>query len=165
MRMSSRDNDSGAAAAVGLVIAGFFILFVIFYIIAAVAALICTIIAILAWRHPVTIMGVTTHPEEAKAFLKGGLFGTWFAMMCVNFARFILDMQLNPEYVPHLFIGGYIIGAFGGRWVLEQVQLQRQAELDASPPQLPAVQPRSLPRAEPEPFRFASWDDEEELRR
>lgn len=73
---------------------------------------------------------------------------------------------MNSDYIIYLIVGGYSFGSVG--LCLMEAQEQQKAEQAARMMEIrqqikPPVQTQKvLPRPQAEPFRFASWDDDEE---
>lgn len=157
--MSSRNDNSGEMMGIAIVVTMLAFAFLFVYAILLFIAFVLTILAVLAWNNPLTIGSYTVEPREARLFVKRGLIGMVGLPVFAAFCQALFSFQIEETIWPHLFLGGYVLGSI----VLEMMAEENQQETihSPSPPQMPAPQepPRPLPPAEP--FRFASWDDEE----
>jgi hypothetical protein len=157
--MSSKDNNNEAAGvgiAFGMLgLAGLFI-FAVF----AFAAFIFTLLSFYAWNEPRTIGTLTITPYKARMFVYGGLAGAVLLPVFAIFTQVLFDFSLDWDgFGLYIVVGGYILGSLAGEHLAEGVEEPKQITLPIE--QLPAPQPhRDGPPLQP--FRFASWEDEEE---
>lgn len=155
--MSSNNNNSDAAG-FAFVLAGLALFALLIYAVAAFMALVLTIVALFAWDKPLTLFGTTMAPQDARRFVYGGCIGAAVLPVFALFTSSFFGVVIAEWVWPHLFIGGYILGAYVGTDGLSDSQ-STDAQTDVTPS--PALPPPAAP-AQPEPFRFASWNDEEE---
>lgn len=168
--MSQNNDNSGAAMGIAFVMAGLAFIAVFIFAVLAFLALVLTIVAIFAWKNPVTLFGQTTYPREARAFVWRGVAGAFLLPVFIAFCEMLFEMRFQWDQYGHFFwIGGYTLGSVG-------VEIMTAQDADTAPKveiyDPPATPPRHLPQppraiAPPEskePFRYASWDDEEEFK-
>jgi hypothetical protein len=157
--MSSKNNDTNSAAA--LMGAGLLIVMMILFALGVFIAGAMTIVCMFAWHRPIKFFGETITPREAHLFVYSGLVGVFllpaFALCCgVLFHFVVLD-----DWMGYLLMGGYVLGSFGS-WIYMAYEASLAEKAEAERASQPVVLPPSAPVA-PQPFQFASWDDEEEL--
>lgn len=159
--MSSNNNDGGAAAGLGIAMAGMAIMAFFLFALAAFVALIFTMLAVLAWREPLRL-GKTTviTPGEAQAFVKRGILGAILLPAFIAFSSGLLGFHVEWGYFWHMVLGGYTAGSLGVGLLMALDEDNKVAAPVVTPETLPAPPVRTM-EAQPEPFRFASWDDEE----
>lgn len=158
--MSSRNDNSGEMMAFAVVAALFWIAFLLVYAVLLFGAFVFTVLSIIAWSRPFTMGKYTIEPHEAHAFVNRGVIGMFALPFFAAFCQALFNVQIEENIWPHLFLGGYALGSLVvGLWM--ESNAQQPIDQPPLPPQMPAPpeQPRPLPHAEP--FRFASWDDEE----
>jgi hypothetical protein len=181
--MSNSNDNSGLAGVAGLAFAGAIILFALFAAASAFIAAIMSIVCLMAWERPIELFGHTLTPQEARGFIKRGLAGALIAPGFVIFASGFLQVPIRSDAWPYIVVGGYVIGSlvigyFIGKAELEAAQqAQEAASLQALSPPVQSdrpvhtidarasITPVSEEQVQPQPFRFATWDDEEELRK
>jgi hypothetical protein len=76
-----------------------------------------------------------------------------------------LGVSINWDYFFFFVLAGYVGGSLGLEILFANLPDESLAgtRMPARSPEVaPPPAPRRLPPAEPEPFRYASWDDEEE---
>jgi hypothetical protein len=175
--MSDNRNDNATS---GAAFAGMAFLFLAAFAFAAIAfiALILTLWAIAAWERPVTLFRHTLTPPEAKSIFFRGAIGAGILPLFVIFLAVLFKLRINNELLVYFGIGGYSLGSdlfasFTTQESAEGTEKEvttpallppepvRSRTIDAQPPKPSASdQQLQLP-----PFRFATWDDEEELRK
>lgn len=161
--MSSRNDEAqGMAVALGLVATAFIFAAMFVFAVATFLAVIMTLVAFYAWDKPRKLFGETLYPHEARAFVYGGIAGTFLLPIFAVFAAILLKFQIPEHYVPYLFIGGYVAGSFGVAYLQEQAKdngadLNPPAEVKPPAPSSPPAR-LDAPR---QPFEYASWDDED----
>lgn len=154
--MSSKNDDNSGMAAVMMV--GVMIAVILFAVLAFAAA-IMTVLCFIAWNRPLWIGGWELSPEEARAFIFRGIIGAILAPTFVAFCDIVIELQANWDYWPYFVGVGYTIGSIGIYLLSDD---DEPDPVDITPPRIPTAPPRALPRPDAEPFRYASWDDEEE---
>lgn len=117
-------------------------------------------VCLFAWNRPVEIGGETITPEGARAFIGGGVFSA-IGAIAVALTANALGLDLSPDMMPLAGVIGYIVGSFGAVHELEQEAQKARAATEAQPTQ-EILPPQPVRPAEPRPFTFADWDDEEE---
>lgn len=160
---SKNDENLGlvlAIAVIGMIAAAMFAII-------AFIAFGLTILSFFAWSKPLRLGdSVTITPEEAHAFVWRGVLGAILLPVFATFACVLFGARMDDVYWFYLIVGGYSLGSVGV--CMMEAQEQQNAEEAARMIEMyqqakPQAQPRkALPRPEAEPFRFASWDDEEE---
>lgn len=161
------DNNNGAAI-IGFIaaIAAFMAMFV--FAIATFLTFVLTILSIMAWNAPLRVGKWTIQPDEARAFVRRGIYGAWLVPTFILFCEILFNVQFRWDIWPYYEIGGYVLGSFGVEYMMAQdeqsgdVSIYTPPPVDSLPPQRPqSHQPPSLPA---QPFHYASWDDEDEQR-
>lgn len=174
--MSSKNNDemTGLFMVIGLIGGMVYVavLAVGFVIILGLSALTIglTILSLIAWNRPVRAFGQVVMPEEARRFIKRGLHGLWMFPYALGLLDYFTSLQISWDYLwVYLFIG-YAMGSLGVECIpTHDENGQPLIEIlppDYQPPRQEVLLPpsrehRPALEPEPEPFRFASWDDEE----
>lgn len=183
MSQNNQNNDlSGIWIAMGLAGAFIMVAFLLVYALLLFVTFILTIIAIFAWFKPVTLGRHTLEPAEARAFVVRGLIGAFLLPAFVVFCELVFGIRVNGDYLPHFILGGYVLGSLGVAMLEESnaadaATAQTIDHIPAPPPVSQIAPPKGfVPSAKPgfmppgygptppqtQPFRFASWDDEEE---
>ena len=164
--MSSRDDDvSGLALILAGVYAVLVLLIVAVFAVLAFLSFILTIFALFAWNKPRRIGSVVIEPQEARTFVYRGLCGAGVVPAFLIFCDVIFTMGLDWSLLPHAAFVGYVLGSVGVEIVFREDQASAPALPPPSRPEESQAERvvRPLPQPAPKPFRFASWDDEEEL--
>lgn len=174
------DKDNGAMLGFALIITMATFLFAFVFVIITFLSIIMTGVCILAWNKPVTLFGQTITPQEAHEFVARGLLGAALAPCFALFASGLFGFQIRQDYWVFIVLGGYALGSLVIEYHMEKAKAeaaQQAAAMQALlPPEQPSqpvrtidarasIAPVSEKQAQPEPFRFATWDDEEELRK
>lgn len=164
----SGNNDSNNSTGAAMVLALCAFLAIGFWIVAAIITAILTLIAIVGCFCPIRLGSDVIQPKEARWFLFRGTIG-WFAFPAVIiYAAPHLDIRIQQDWIIYMAMTGYMIGSTGVEYFLLKAGAYDQPEIYApvqahSAPPAPSLP--ALPSQSEEPFRYASWDDEEELRR
>ncbi len=161
--MSSKNDESSALAmAVALVGAVFIAMAFLIAAFLAFLAFLFTVLSICAWNQPLTLGKLTIQPQEARAFVGRGLIGAVALPAFALFCAVLLGVPIDGEAWPYLLLGGYTVGSIG-------IEILMAQEADNAPPTItlpvqPVEPPKRvvLPPPSATPFRFASWDDEED---
>ncbi len=161
--MSSGNNDNAAGGGAILVFAFLGVLAMIFLLLLAFIAFVMTLFAFYAWNQPRRIGKITILPEEARGFVHRGLAGMVIVPAFLLFINVFFGIFINWDLLPHILAGGYVIGSLGMEIIFADME-DGSGTVDPAPIQpqqqiLPPARTLSPPR-QPEPFRFASWDDE-----
>ncbi|MDJ0387330.1 hypothetical protein QMO56_04310 [Roseomonas sp. E05] len=184
--MSSNNNSNeGAVLAMGFALVGFAILAMAAFIfaLAVFVSFIFTIFCLLAWNQPFTLGKLHITPEEARRFVGRGLLGMVLVPVFALFCALLFQFWIKPDFWPYLIVGGYALGSIGVEIALAQDQaVQVMPPQGAIPPTIDGVAERMPPhgphgsspnapsggasaqRPKEPPFRYASWDDDEELK-
>lgn len=169
--MSSKNNDNSAAAtAVGIAGAGMAFAFLFLFAIAAFATFVLTILCLIACFTPLRLGKWTLTQEEASAFLLRGVAGMWLVPAFVLFCDVIFQIGIIWDYLPHMMGVGYVLGSLGWGLLTAETEMA-STDVEVIPPaQQITHQPKPTqgsawqqPHQNVEPFRYASWDDDEEL--
>lgn len=179
--MSDNRAPDPVAGAAAFIFLGFALLSIVLFAVAVLVACIMTRFCVVVWFYntPVTIFGETLTPDEAKRFVVRGVAGALIVPGVTLFVCGFYGLQMWPEAWPYLVVGGYVLGSLVVGYFVEKARLearQQQAEMQVLPPpeqsartvrssELTPSGPSPSANAQPEPFRFATWDDEEELRK
>lgn len=167
--MSGQNNDnSGMAIGFAVVATGMFFLAMMVFAIAAFASIIFTVIALCAWNRPITLLGETWQPHEARSFVKRGLLGMVLLPVFAIFCSAMFKLHIVDEAWLYIVIAGYALGSIGVEIMMEQAKQDRAANATYIPPMPPASLPSPQEKARPqqprEPFTFGDWNDEEKPR-
>lgn len=157
----SNNNDNSGTMALAFVVAicafaGMFI-----YAFAAFLAAQFTLLAFVAWFRPLTLFGETVYPHEARAFVRNGVIGTIMLPVFVAFASALVKFKVSDEIWPHIFIIGYILGSVGVELVKAEEEQKAAKMREINPPADRLPPPSNDSKADPKPFQFAEWEDEE----
>jgi hypothetical protein len=168
MRMSNR-NDENMGIAIVFTIFAFAAIFLSALV--AFAALIFTILSFLAWNKPLKLGSYTITPDEAHTFVYRGIAGAVLVPVFAMFAGAMFKYQFHPDIWFYLVVGGYSFGSpvIGIMQAAEEHEKERAAaamrvyeveERKAAPVR------KALPvrQADPKPFKFADWNDEDEFK-
>jgi hypothetical protein len=165
--MSSRNNDevNGMMFAIALVGAVIVFMAAVVYALAAFAAIVLTVAAFIAWNEPLTLNGNTLQPEEARTFVARGVIGAVVLPIFIAFCDALFNLQVNWSLWPHFLLIGYTLGSVGLMVFENSDEPQTGGQVILPPtPRIPEPPRTIYTPPEPKPFRFASWDDEEEGR-
>ncbi len=178
--MSSNNDNSGAIMAFALITALATIMFAFVFAVVTFLSIILTGVCLSAWNKPVTFFGQTITPQEAREFVARGLMGAVLVPCFTLFASGLFGFQVRPDYWVYFPLGGYALGSLVIGYEIEKAKAQAAEQAAAMQALLPPEQPKqpvrtieartsaspeSEEQARPQPFRFATWDDEEELRK
>jgi len=166
--MANNNDNSGAILILAFFGAVATILFLAVAAIAGFITVVLTILSLCAWRHEIRLGSHIITPAEARSFIGRGIVGTVMAPLFVLFCEFLFEVRFDwGQYGFYVLFSGYILGSTGIEFL--RAKAQEEEELRArmypsartvSPP--PQQQPqRGLPAPPAEPFRYASWDDDE----
>lgn len=190
MSSNNNQNDTASFALVfGMVGALMAVFFLMIYALLLFGAFVLTILCIFAWNKERRLGNLVLTPEEARGFVTRGLIGAVLLPCFAVFCELTFGIRIHPEYLRHLVLGGYALGSLGIAMLMSnESETEGRVELlpPASPPSLPMSGSGAAPRTHtgfmpPQPrswtvdavdqanegpgFRFATWDDEEEMRR
>ena len=161
----SSNNNNGAGMAVAFAIAMLGIVGIFLFALLAFVAFVLTILAIFAWNSPLTLGNWTLHPHEARAFVGRGILGAVLVPAFMLFVQVVFTIPVEWQYLNYMLLIGYVLGSIGIEIMMadqEGTSTPLTTTYIPPAPQLPAPPRQSPPREDVEPFRFASWDDEEE---
>ena len=157
----SSNNNSEEATGFALIFAGIAMVGIFLAVVAAFVALVLTLAYVFALDHPYKIGKMDVTPEEARAFIGGGLAGVVVLPLFIAFFGLLLNMDIDWTYWPQILLAGYTLGSFGTVMVLAKMAETEMAEAQPEPKTITQTAQRSLPPSPPAQFQFASWDDEE----
>ncbi len=163
--MSNNNDNSGFAIAIALVAAGVYFLMAFVFAIAGFITIIFTILSFFAWNREVRLGSMIVTPEEARGFVGRGLLGMGLLPLFLIFCEVLFGIAINwKDFGVLILFGGYVLGSLGVGILIEQAKEEQAKQAPPIQPQVRQVQhaPDRLPAPPSEPFRFASWDDEEE---
>lgn len=157
----SNGNDEGAEGAMILasILAVVMVIAMAMAVAMTVAAFVLTLVALAAWEEPLTIGDAVIEPEEAQEFVARGVVGAVIVPLSLALCS-LFGGQVDWSLWPWFLIGGYVAGSVGVEILTFE---EKQAAKNSVVPFPPLAPPSALPSPPPEPFRFADWDDEEEL--
>lgn len=171
--MSQNNNDEGAGIALvfGLIGAVFWMIGLFVIALAGFAAFVLTILCFCAWNSPLTIGPMTITPEEARGFVGRGVFGAFAVPAFVLFSDILFGLGVDWNYAFHIAAFGYVLGSIGFEILMAESQNDQSNQSQALPPHQQISAPPRSPEPEylppstqgqsGQPFRYASWDDEE----
>ncbi|KAI93776.1 hypothetical protein T281_14660 [Rhodomicrobium udaipurense JA643] len=159
--MSNKNDGSSEFAIVfGLIGASALLLIFVFYILGLVLAAVFTVISICAWNKPLQLGQNVVTPEEAQFFVYAGITGACAIPMLAWLSSVLCGFQIHPDAWLHMYVGGYCFGSIGLTMLATNAGMFAPPAVEPVAPTLPAqIAPPPAPK--PEPFRFASWEDEE----
>ncbi len=161
------DNSLVLMMVIGMVVAAITLAMFV-YALLVFAALIMTILYAFGLERSFTLGGIRFDRAGAVVFFLRGAVGAVFVPAFAVFCEIALGVRINPAFWPHFFLGGYACGSLGIALLEDSAQADAAAQ-DIQFPPVPQLPPQRyfIPH-EPEDaqsFRFANWDDEEELRK
>lgn len=161
--MSNRnDANSEFGIAAGIMAVSAILLLVVFYVVGLIIAAVFTGLALCAWNNPMKIGPHTITPQEAHFFVYAGIAGAWALPILIWFAAALVNIPVAPDMWIHFYLGGYVLGSIGLTALADKEgHFAAAPARDAAPPPVLISGRESAPKEEPEPFRFARWDDEE----
>ena len=161
--MSNRnDANSEFGTAAGIMAVSAILLFVVFYVVGLAIAAIFTGFAVCAWTSPVKIGPHTITPKEAHFFIYAGIAGACVLPILIWFVAALVGITVAPARWIHFYLGGYVLGSIGLTALADKEgYFAAPPAQDSAPPPVFIAGHESEPKEEPEPFRFARWDDEE----
>lgn len=187
--MQNNNGNSAVGLGVAFAFAAIWIFFALIYAVAAFVALVISVMAVIALFHPLHFGKYSLEEKEARAFLLRGIAGAFVLTGFCIFAEAMFNTRIRPDFWAHIIIAGYCLGSLGGEVVIanQKEERERQAREAAAQALLLPMPTEQRPsraaesrtqliqtihqRAEsladdaPKPFRLATWDDEEELRK
>jgi len=155
--MSARNDDN---AAIGMAFAIMGTVGLIFFAVFVFIALALSVVALVACVRPLRLGSLVIEPHEARLFLLRGLAGAALLPVFVLFCEMLFDVSLDWDFWGgYLLLGGYTAGSLGIA-ILEAMDEEEAPPVPIQPAPLPTPVPP--PAKRDEPFRYASWNDEEE---
>lgn len=179
------NNDSGGGFLIFLILLGIvgYILYILFLIAIAVAmtvyamilytSIILTVLAVIAAFGGIRFFNLSVSPLHARLFLIRGIAGAALAPSFVWFSSWYYGLHVADWLWPHIVFGGYAMlstGVFfmdsdgGVAFVEEVLGIEAPPRYRELPPPRQALPSPRRKDEEPKDFRFATWDDEEEMR-
>jgi hypothetical protein len=168
------NNDSSLAVGAAVVLAALLTIAAAIGIALSFLAFVFTILCAFVWAldQPFRCGSVEITPQGAREFILRGLAGAVLVPAFALFAVVVFGVRILPDAWLWLVMGGYVGGSIGMQ-LLDESTPEPPATILPPPtiehqprPSLPAPRPERSGPSEPAPgFRFASWDDEDELRR
>ncbi|MCB8838080.1 hypothetical protein [Aurantimonas sp. VKM B-3413] len=166
---SHNSNESGIGPAAAFAIAGVALAAVILFAALTFLSLIMTVLALIAWTRPLKLGSITIAPEDARSFVYNGLAGLILLPVFALFCSLFLGFPIAPREWFYIVIGGYVAGSAGLAILKASVDAATDTTTDEPPARVrfqgsePVRMKGPVRSTQPEPFRFAEWDDEEEL--
>ena len=146
--------------------AGLAIMAALIFAIMAFIAIILTVLALFAWNRPLRIGSLVVQPDEARSFVYRGLIGAVVLPAFIAFATALYGVAVDwDSYLFHILLLGYVGGSLGLEMLFADAQPPHAEGEIIHPPierQITPPRPQQLPPPQSPPFRFASWDDDEE---
>ncbi|MFY9294283.1 MAG: hypothetical protein WAP03_26905 [Methylorubrum rhodinum] len=180
------NNDSGGGFLIFLILLGIlgYILYILFLIAIAVAmtvyavilysSIILTVLAVIAAFGGIRFFNLSVSPLHARLFLIRGVAGALLAPSFVWFSSWYYGLHIADWLWPHIVFGGYAMlstGVFfmdsdgGAAFVEEIMGIEAPPRYRELPPPRAALPNHRRTTENGHKPRFASWDDEEEMRR
>jgi hypothetical protein len=157
---NAKDELSAVAIVVGFVGAMAMFMMIFAFAVLAFVALALTVVCLFAWNSPVTLGKWTLMPDEARGFVYRGLIGSVLLAAFAVFIAILFNIRIEDTAVPYILLGGYTLGSIGLEIMMAQEQSEAPQQTIIPPSQQIAPPPRE-PSPPAQPFRFASWDDED----
>lgn len=158
---NNNSSDSSMALAFGMAIVAFIGFGIM--MLACFLSLVLTVLALFAWNKPRRYGNTTVYPEDARALVLRGLFFAAMSPLFYAIIVLVLGEHFDWQVFDWTILGGYVFGT-GGIMILEDDDTPQVMPVYSAPPAPPPVLPPTqlaLPLPA-EPFRYASWDDEED---
>lgn len=163
--MSNNNDNSGGIMIFAFVAAIAYFVFLFVAALAGFITIIFTILSLFAWHRELRLGKLILTPQEARGFIGRGILGTFLTPLFVLFCEFLFEFQFNwDEFGGYVFFAGYVLGSLGVGMLMEKAaeeEQQRQAMHHPVQTFTPPPVQRGLPAPPKEPFRYASWDDDE----
>ena len=159
----SSNNKSDESAGLAIIMGGAAVVAMFLFMLAAFVALALTVVYIFALDRPYKIGKFDVTPQEAKAFILGGLAGVVILPLFVAFIGAFSSSSIDWSFLPHILLAGYTLGSFGTVIAITKMAEEQTPEATPEHPAVTKNVERGLPPTPPAPFQFASWDDEEQL--
>lgn len=187
----SQNNSGGGGIAVILFFIVFCYVAYLLFLLALMAAfaayavllfcsLVLTALSLIAAYRGIGWLGIHVNAIHARLFLARGVAGAILAPAFVGFVSWYFGLPVERWLWPHIAFGGYALASTGiyfldsdggAAFVEELVEMEAPKYVQIAPPRRQIEyysvhdnKNREAPEPKP-PFRFASWDDEEEMRR
>jgi hypothetical protein len=165
--MSQNNNSEGMGFALVLAALGVAALFI--FAVLAFLSLSVTVLCLIAWNKPLTIGTLSITPTDARGFVGTGLVFSFLLPCFALFCALVFNVQIVPDYWPHIILAGYTLGSLGYAWNLEEEAKAAAAAAPVMPVQTAQIAPPprandGAREADGPAFRYAEWDDGEALR-
>jgi hypothetical protein len=166
--MSQKNDEwTGVAIVFGFIAALAYLVLVFVAALAAFASFVLTILCLFAWNEPLRLGKLTIEPEGARAFVWRGVAGAVLVPAFVLFCSVFFGEPVDWKAAFHYMLAvGYVGGSIGFEVLFAEDESEKTGapvihvptieHRPSAPERLPAP-----PRPEPQPFRYATWDDEE----
>lgn len=161
MASNNNNDNSGMAMAFGIVVACAYAMVVFFFFIAMFVAFLLTIGCLFAWNRPRSFGRFTLMPADARSFVRRGLAGAFLLPAFLILLEVLFGLRINGDYLMHIVIGGYVLGSLGVEYLMAQMQEQTPTQQTFIPPSQQVAPPPQAQQPPAQPFRFASWNDED----
>lgn len=158
--MSSNNNGSEVGMAVALVGMTVAVLGVFIFALVSFLVLLLTILALASWNNRLYIGEIAPHPDDARAFVYSGLAGMILLPLFVVFCQLLIGLQFDNQYWIYVFVSGYDLGAI--IFLLVPDDFDQAVTTNRQLPATTNQNTEIIPPAQSIPFKYASWDDEEE---
>lgn len=182
--MSNNNDNGGAILIIAIVVTMATFMVALAFVILTSLSIALTGFCLSAWNKPIRLFGHTITPQQAREFVARGVLGAVLVPCFALFAYGFFGFRISSDYWLFLPLGGYAFGSLVIGYEIEKARAEA-AQQDAAmqallPPEQPTRPVRTIeakpfithvsddeakPQPQPEPFRFATWDDEEELRK
>lgn len=176
--MSNNNEHSGAILVFALVATAVAVMAAFAFAVLVFLSFLLTCFCLAAWNKPLTLFGHTLTPQEAREFVFRGIAGAFFLPCFALFTSGLFGYPIRPDFWLYLPLGGYALGSLVIGYEIEKAKAEAAEKAVAAQTLLPP-EPSAGPvqtidivpcvpssaEAQPQQFRFATWDDEEELRR
>ncbi|MGO4134636.1 hypothetical protein ACEQ6A_08755 [Rhizobium brockwellii] len=152
------NNDNNTELAMGLAALTFIGIF--FFALLIIVTFVLTLVAFYCWNEPRKFGKTTITPRLARGFVYGGLAGAVLLPVSFALADIFFNLRLDWDSLAIYFVvGGYIAGAFIVDDILDEGEAVQEIVVPMQ--SLPQQPNTPTPRSD-QPYRFASWDDEEQ---
>lgn len=155
------DDTTGVAIVIGGIAAVAAFIAMIVFAVAVFLSLIFTVLCVFAWNSPLQLGRNQITPEEARAFIWRGIVGAVLAPAFVGFCALLFGGTIDVGYWPYFILGGYAGGSLGVQILMVAAADEQGTPTYSPPPQIAPKPQRLLSPPASEPFRYASWNDEE----
>jgi len=163
--MSGRNDEAnGMALVVACLIGGLIIMGAIIFAVLVILSAFQAALAYIALLRPFTFFGERLDRKWALTVLGSGIACALGLPAFAAFCAALYDLNIQDDVWGWLVLGSYVLGSLGSDAIMS---LAKENAAPAAPVARPAtkqIEAEPVTFVPPQPFTYASWDDEEEMR-